>query len=387
MLIVGWPASRDWVLARREAEVIRRRLETKALEWSRLGRGAGGLLDADELPEGDRWLASPDALELGIDSDVKDLVAASRASLDAQGRRSPARTRALIGSLAAVVVVVASLALWGEVKRREATKAQHEAEVSAKESTRRLVRMNISNGNRLLADRDLPGALLWYVEAFKNDRKNVAHEETHRARIGAVLRQCPSLLKVWTSREGDLYTEADADGDRVATVLADGTARVWDIATAQPVSPPLKHESPVRTLAFSPNGQILATAAEDATVRVWNAKTGEPIAGPLAHAGKIERLIFNQDVSQLAVVYDNDAWQLWHLPDGHTIGDPQRIGMFPRSGEPPRRPEFEFSPDGTKVAIAEPNRVVIRETRVRPVGPAPVQRRSALHLSVDVEPR
>src|SRR5262249_54261800 len=49
-LIEGWPTLRRWVTERRDAEQARRRLKAKADEWVRLGRGAGGLLDAAELP-------------------------------------------------------------------------------------------------------------------------------------------------------------------------------------------------------------------------------------------------------------------------------------------------------------------------------------------------
>jgi WD40 repeat protein/tetratricopeptide (TPR) repeat protein len=294
--------------------------------------------------------------------------------------QSLARKHRTTSIVAATTLVVAgvllglTLATLLELKiaRRETSRAltsEASAEKSANESLRRLVRMNITNGNRLLADRDLPGALLWYVEALKNDRKNVGQEEMHRMRISAVLRQCPALLKLWTSRDGDLYTEADPDGESVATVLADGTARVWDLVTAQAVSPPLKHDGPVRMLAFSPDGRLLVTAAEDRTVRLWNPKTGEPITTPLPHDGKIERVIFNQDASQLAVVYDNDAWLLWHLPDGQMVGEPRRLGTRLFRGQTIRF-TYDFSPDGYLVAVSEPPGLVIRETRTgRPVGP------------------
>jgi hypothetical protein len=50
-LISGWSTLRQLLNERRIAEQTRRRLEDKADEWIRLGRGSGGLLDAAELPE------------------------------------------------------------------------------------------------------------------------------------------------------------------------------------------------------------------------------------------------------------------------------------------------------------------------------------------------
>ena len=57
MLIIGWPASREWS-GPSDAEQTRGRLEVKAEELVLLGRG-GGLLDKTELPEAERWLRLP----------------------------------------------------------------------------------------------------------------------------------------------------------------------------------------------------------------------------------------------------------------------------------------------------------------------------------------
>jgi WD40 repeat protein len=69
------------------------------------------------------------------------------------------------------------------------------------------------------------------------------------------------------------------DGTRVVTASEDNTARVWDAATGNPLSPPLHHQQGVRSAAFSPDGTRVVTASEDQTARVWDV----PLAsGPLA---------------------------------------------------------------------------------------------------------
>ncbi len=95
-LIGGWSRLQDCAEERRDAEQIRRRLEGKAAEWSRLGRGAGGLLDEAELPEAERWLASADAADLGFDAALHELVEASQRAIDAaEQARDAGRQREL----------------------------------------------------------------------------------------------------------------------------------------------------------------------------------------------------------------------------------------------------------------------------------------------------
>lgn len=74
----------QWLLERRDAEQVRRRLEVKVAEWVRLGRGRGGLLDDLELLEARQWLAGPDALDLGVDPDLPALISLSAQAGDAR---------------------------------------------------------------------------------------------------------------------------------------------------------------------------------------------------------------------------------------------------------------------------------------------------------------
>ena len=103
-LIRGWSRLQDWADERRDAEQVRRRLESKALEWVRLGKKSGGLLDKTELPEAERWLAGDDARDLGFDQTLLQLVNASK--------RSARRKR--IGVAAGLLPVLSLLAfiIW-----------------------------------------------------------------------------------------------------------------------------------------------------------------------------------------------------------------------------------------------------------------------------------
>ena len=71
------------------------------------------------------------------------------------------------------------------------------------------------------------------------------------------------------------------------TASEDGTARVWDARTGEPVGKPLEHQGAVNSASFSADGSRVVTASADETARVWDARTGEPVGKPLEHEGVV----------------------------------------------------------------------------------------------------
>jgi WD40 repeat protein len=95
-LVRNWPTLVQWLEDERAAVATRRRLEAKAADWGRLGRGSAGLLDERQLAEAERWLESAEAAYLGYDPALADLARASRAALDeAERQRREAEQREL----------------------------------------------------------------------------------------------------------------------------------------------------------------------------------------------------------------------------------------------------------------------------------------------------
>jgi WD40 repeat protein len=57
------------------------------------------------------------------------------------------------------------------------------------------------------------------------------------------------------------------------------TARLFDVATGQPLGPALPHRGRINRIAFRPDGRLIATASSDPPVRLWHLP--EPVAGSL----------------------------------------------------------------------------------------------------------
>jgi WD40 repeat protein/serine/threonine protein kinase len=93
----------------------------------------------------------------------------------------------------------------------------------------------------------------------------------------------------------------------------DAIARVWDVATAQALTPPLSHgRHQVYTAAFSPDERYILTGSEDNTARIWDALSGVPAGLPLEHQGAVVAVGFGEQNLLLTASYDYRA-RMWEF--------------------------------------------------------------------------
>ncbi|HYT87143.1 MAG TPA: protein kinase [Gemmataceae bacterium] len=113
------------------------------------------------------------------------------------------------------------------------------------------------------------------------------------------------------------------EGKLLATASADGTARLWDVATRTPLGLVLRHTDAVTAVAFSPDGKQLATGSKDGTARLWETATGRPHGPPLSEGQPIRNVVFSPDGKRLLTVRDlGRGGRLWDTATGVQIGQP-----------------------------------------------------------------
>jgi len=153
-----------------------------------------------------------------------------------------------------------------------------------------------------------------------------------------------------------------ADGLTLATGSLDHDIRVWDLTTGKHTL--LKgHFNPVVKIVFSPDGKRLASVAEghdnSSDIRIWSTSTGKVVhhIGDNdygSHEDLVKSIVFSPDGNLFASAsYDGTAC-LW---DVHTDDDNIKLETIDLDGS---WGEVKFSPDGLRFVIATNSTIIVK---------------------------
>jgi anti-sigma factor RsiW len=212
-----------------------------------------------------------------------------------------------------------------------------EAQDNAAETRRRIGEFCVSSGVRLADEGDPFGALLWFAEPLVQDADNPQAEAMVRLRLAAHRQHAPQLAPTQVLFHDGVvrHAEFSPDGQWVVTACEDKTARVWDVATGGPVSPPLKHQGPVLYAAFSPDGRRVVTVSGDSIsgeVRVWEAATGQPVSPSLKHqmlySDSMVHATFSPDGRRVVTASRDKTARVWDAATGQLASTPLKHNDF-----------------------------------------------------------
>lgn len=259
----------------------------------------------------------------------------------------------LVVTVAASVVAVhersaADAAEDARIKIESALKEQQaaqQAEIAHRRRVEQLLeRQYIGETVRSLDLSDPYGAMRWSLEGLSLVQGEPAREEMHRFRLGVALQQRPRPAQVWFHDARIQHAEFSPDGRFAVTASYDGTARVWNVATGEPVGPALKHRGKVRRARLSPDGQRVVTAGLDSTeARVWDS-VGRQILPPLQHMDYLMDAAFSPDGSRIVTASGDRTARVWDAATGKPLTPPLQHEDTVTAAA--------FSPDGRYVATA-----------------------------------
>jgi len=116
----------------------------------------------------------------------------------------------------------------------------------------------------------------------------------------------------WERHAGAVYGVAfTPDGTRVVSGSADGTLRVWDVATAATVRVIEGVRLGAHAVAVSPDGSKVAAGAKDSILREFSLADGTLLRELAGHRGYVRAVAYSHDGTRLLSSADDGSVRVW----------------------------------------------------------------------------
>ncbi|MDO9302565.1 MAG: PQQ-binding-like beta-propeller repeat protein, partial [Anaerolineales bacterium] len=357
-LIREWPTLRGWLDENRDGLRLHRHLTDAAQEWESLSCDAGVLYRGARLAQALEWshlhaddlnllersfldasqsLAEKETAEREAQrqqqlESARKLFETERARAEEQTKSNRRlRQRAIYLTLA--FIVAGALALAAIVFGQRSIQSE-------KLATSRELAAAAVNNLSVDPERSVLLALAALDESNTLEARNALHQalpELHILHTISAHRQAANLT----------YSP---DGTRIASMGADGEAKIWDASTYQNLLT-LPADSDVFgfTVAYSPDGKLLATALSTKVV-IWDALSGEKLFsldGNVSGAPNNEMVYvsFSPDNKHLALANMDGSPKVWDIAT--------RAEVFSLVGHKQPCDGIAYSPDGKLLATSD----------------------------------
>ena len=121
-----------------------------------------------------------------------------------------------------------------------------------------------------------------------------------------------------------MQTAFSPDGRRILARIPDEReARLFDIRTGLPTSPPLRRHADVGHARFSRDGRLVLACAFNHTAQLWYAATGLPVGPAWTELSSPTQGSFTQD-GHGVLLYEGGAISRWDIPPP-LEGTPERV--------------------------------------------------------------
>ncbi|WP_431659214.1 WD40 repeat domain-containing protein [Pantanalinema rosaneae] len=138
-----------------------------------------------------------------------------------------------------------------------------------------------------------------------------------------VVDTCMQLLghqgRVWSVA---FHPVGSSEPPGMDTILASGsedrTIKLWDIKTGSCLQTLTGHQEWVKSVAFSPDGQMLASGSFDHTLKLWDLQTGGCLNTLRGHSSTVTMVAFSSSGQLVSSSYDQTL-KLWNITTGQCM--------------------------------------------------------------------
>jgi tricorn protease-like protein len=134
------------------------------------------------------------------------------------------------------------------------------------------------------------------------------------------------------------------DGQMLVSGSEDEVVHLWSIESQEIVREFKGHKGRILSVAFSPDGKTLASGGEDKSIRLWNVATGEELTVWQQHGDWINCLAFSPDNKMVLSGSQDQTLKLWNRETNYVV--------FTLAGHTGGIEGAAFAPDGKTVVSA-----------------------------------
>jgi WD40 repeat protein/serine/threonine protein kinase len=254
-----------------------------------------------------------------------------------------------------------------------------ESEKAKQEISGLLAGSYVDRAQTLCEQGEVGRGMLWLADSLKIAPAGSSDlDRAVRTSLAAWYGQLHSLRAVVQYSDQINAVTFRPDGSWILAACKDGTVRLCDGATGQPIGKLLNHGNEVQALAISPEGTRIATAG-DSSVRLWDAVTLKPIGEPMRCEKWSPVMVFSPDSSQLVTGDIDGAIRLWDASTGKSLG---KIFHYEGEGRRDMR-AAAFCPQGLRVVLTIDQGIhqMFDTERGEPIGP-PVKHPDTLRVAI-----
>ncbi|MDY7022276.1 MAG: WD40 repeat domain-containing protein, partial [Cyanobacteriota bacterium] len=109
------------------------------------------------------------------------------------------------------------------------------------------------------------------------------------------------------------------NGDLIASGSDDQTVRIWKVSTGECLDRWVGHQDTIQCVNFSLDGDLIASGSRDRSIRVWDVHSGQCLHILNGHQDMIRTVVFSQDREILVSSSEDQTVRFWSMSTGECL--------------------------------------------------------------------